>query len=71
MAQPTLDDIRAWPAAVSIPKACTAYGIGRTHGYELARRGEFPAKVIRAGGRFVVVTATILRQLSDSDTLAA
>jgi hypothetical protein len=27
-------------------------------------RGEFPARVIKAGGRYVVVTADIIRQLS-------
>jgi hypothetical protein len=63
-AAPTLDEIRQWPAAVSIALASSAYGISRSHGFELARRGEFPARVIRAGGRYVVVTADIVRGLS-------
>lgn len=67
MTQPTLDDIRRWPAAVSITAAATAYGISRSHAYELASRGEFPARTIRAGSRYVVVTADIIRQLSASD----
>lgn len=64
MSAPTLDEIRTWPAAISIPVACTAYGFSRSHGYELAHRGEFPARLIRAGSRWVVVTADLIRCLS-------
>lgn len=67
MSQPTLDEIRSWPAAVSIALASSAYGFSRSHGYELAARGEFPAKTISAGHRLIVVTADIVRQLSASD----
>jgi predicted DNA-binding transcriptional regulator AlpA len=66
MTQPTLDDIHRWPAAVSIAVASSAYGFSRSHGYDLAARGEFPARVIRCGSRLVVVTADIIRQLSAS-----
>jgi predicted DNA-binding transcriptional regulator AlpA len=62
--RPTLDEIRGWPASVTIPLACTAYGISRSHGYELVARQEFPARVIRLGERLVVVTADIIRSLS-------
>lgn len=62
--RPTLAEIRAWPASVSIPLASTAFGFSRSHGFELAARGEFPAKVIRAGGRWLVVTASIVSALS-------
>ena len=65
--RPTLDEIRRWPAAVALPLACSAYGISRSHGYELAARGEFPARVIRVGARVVVVTADIIRSLSAAD----
>ncbi len=68
MRQPTLEEIRAWPAAVSIGVASTAYGISRSHGYDLAARGEFPARTIRCGARWVVVTADIVRQLSPGGT---
>lgn len=61
---PTLAAIRGWPAAVPVPQACTAFGISRSHGFELVKRGEFPAKVIKAGGRYVVVTASIIDSLS-------
>ena len=73
IAQPTLDEIRQWPAAVTITRASAAFGISRSCGFELAKRGQFPAKVIKAGGRWCVVTADIVRQLSagDRDTDAA
>ena len=64
---PTLEDIRRWPAAVSVARASRAYGFSRSHGYELAARGEFPAKTILAGRRLIVVTADIVRQLSSSE----
>lgn len=62
-AAPTLAQIAKWPATVDLPTAGTAYGISRAHAYELVKRGEFPARVIKAGGRYVVVTASILRSL--------
>lgn len=62
--RPTLGEIRSWLASVSVARASTAYGISRSHGYELAAKGEFPARVIRCGSRLIVVTADILRQLS-------
>jgi hypothetical protein len=61
--QPTLEEIQHWPASVSIPQACTAFGLSKSHGYELAQRDEFPARCIRAGGRWVVVTADVIRLL--------
>jgi predicted DNA-binding transcriptional regulator AlpA len=67
MTRPTFDEICRWPAAVTLPLACTAYGISRSHGYELAARGEFPAQIIRVGARVVVVTADIIRSLSAAD----
>jgi hypothetical protein len=62
--RPTLDEIRLWPAAVSIPRGSAAFGFSRSHGFELAKRGEFPARIIKAGGRWVVVTADLIRVLS-------
>lgn len=66
-AGPTLDDIRSWPAAVSVPRAAAALGISRSVSYELVRRSEFPVRTIRAGGRYVVVTDDLIRVLSSSD----
>ena len=41
------------PLTITIEEACRLYGIGRTLGYELARRGELPG-VIRLGRRLLV-----------------
>lgn len=60
---PTLDEIRSWPATVSMPTACSALGIGKSCGYDAARRGEFPARVIKVGGRVRVCTASLLQVL--------
>ena len=38
---------------MTVEEACRLYGIGRTLGYELARRGELPG-VIRLGRRLLV-----------------
>jgi predicted DNA-binding transcriptional regulator AlpA len=65
MTPPTLDEIRRWPATVDVPKAATAFGVSRSHAYELITLGDFPAKVLRVGGRYRVITASIVRALSD------
>jgi hypothetical protein len=62
--RPTLDQVRQWPATVGIPSASAALGISRSHGYELATRDEFPARLIRAGGRVLVITADLINLLS-------
>ena len=63
MTGPTADEIRAWPATVDPATAATAFGISRSYAYELVRRGEFPAKVLRVGRKQRVITADILRAL--------
>jgi predicted DNA-binding transcriptional regulator AlpA len=60
---PTLNDVRQWPATVDVPSACRALGISRSHGYDAVASGKFPARVIRVGRRFRVVTADLVRLL--------
>ena len=60
---PTLAEIRQWPATVSVPTACASLGIGRSHGYELVRRGEFPVRTVALGRSCRVITADLLRLL--------
>jgi predicted DNA-binding transcriptional regulator AlpA len=62
---PTLPEVRQWPANVSVPMAAAAFGISRSHAYDLVARGEFPAKMIQLGNRYRVITASIIRALSD------
>ena len=62
---PTLAEIREqWPAAVDVPNAGAAFGLSRSHAYELVARGEFPAIVIKLGSRYRVLTESIIRVLS-------
>lgn len=62
---PTLAEVRQWPATVDVPTAGRAFGLSRSHSYESFKRGEFPAKVIKVGSRYRVVTASIVRALSE------
>jgi predicted DNA-binding transcriptional regulator AlpA len=50
---------------VDVPTAAAAFGISRSHAYELIIRDEFPAKVIRVGNRYRVITASVIRAPSD------
>lgn len=63
----TLDDIRSWPPTVDIPTASKPLGISRSYGFELAKRGEFPCRVITVGNRLRVVTASLLALLDDDE----
>jgi hypothetical protein len=59
----TLEEIRNGPAVTPVAVASADLGFSKSHGFELVRRGEFPAKVITAGRRYVVVTASLVRVL--------
>lgn len=59
----TRSELLALPASVDIITAGRAFAIGRTTAYALARTGDFPCKVIRAGKSYRVVTADLLRVL--------
>lgn len=63
-AAPTLDEIRAWPATVDIPTAARVYDLSRATAFRLARCGEFPARVLKVGSRYRVVTASIVATLA-------
>jgi hypothetical protein len=60
-------EIRALPASVPFPLACRALNIGRTLGYELAKAGEFPVKVIPVGKKFKVPRSAIFKELGIID----
>ncbi|WP_225878483.1 DNA-binding protein [Spongiactinospora rosea] len=51
------------PVVVDLPTAGRALGLGRTISYQLARRGEFPCRVLRAGTAYRVCTADLLALL--------
>jgi hypothetical protein len=59
----TLAEIAELPAATDLVTAGQALGIGRTKAYELARAGQFPCPVIRAGKAWLVPVAGLLAVL--------
>ncbi|MFJ2708869.1 DNA-binding protein [Streptomyces sp. NPDC087428] len=59
----TRDELLSLPASVDIVTAGRAFGVGRTTAYSLARSGEFPCQVIRAGRAYRAITADLLRVL--------
>ena len=58
----TLAQLRA-TATVDLMTAAAALGLGRTKAYELARRGQFPCRVIRIGGAYRIPTPGLLELL--------
>lgn len=62
--QPTLADVRKWPATVSLPKAASALGCSARHLQERVKRGDSPVKTLPFGNRNVVITADLIRLLS-------
>ena len=58
------------PVTVDLMTAARAFGIGRTVAYALAKAGQFPCRVFRAGGRYVVARGDLLRALGATDSAA-
>ncbi|MFG3287217.1 helix-turn-helix domain-containing protein [Streptomyces sp. NPDC048179] len=56
-------ELLALPATTDVETAGRAFGLGRTTAYALARSGEFPCAIVRAGRGYRVVTADLLRVL--------
>ena len=59
----TRAEILALPVVVDVSTAARALGLGRSTAYELARRDEFPCRVIRVGSSYRIPTAELLRVL--------
>ena len=59
----TLAEIAGLPAVTNLVTAGRALGLGRTKAYELARAGQFPCPVIRAGNTWLVPTPGLLTLL--------
>jgi hypothetical protein len=62
MIRVTIAQLRATPT-VDLMTAAAALGLGRTKAYELARRAQFPCRVIRIGEIYRVPTAGLLELL--------
>ena len=59
----TLAELLALPLMVDVSTAARALGLSRSTGYELARRGDFPCRVLHVGSSYRVPTAELLRVL--------
>jgi len=62
MIRVTIAQLRATPT-VDLMTAAAALGLGRTKAYELARRAQFPCRVIRIGEVYRVPTSGLLELL--------
>ncbi|MFF8491569.1 hypothetical protein ACF06O_12075 [Streptomyces albidoflavus] len=56
-------ELMGLPVAVDLETGNRALGRGRSKGYELAKRGQYPCKVLRLGNAYRVVTADLLALL--------
>ncbi|MCX5377554.1 hypothetical protein [Streptomyces sp. NBC_00091] len=57
------DQLLALPVSIDLEAGNRALGIGRSKGYELAKRDQYPCKVLRVGNGYRVVTADLLNLL--------
>ncbi|MGW5344296.1 hypothetical protein [Streptomyces sp. NPDC004050] len=57
------EEILALPASIDLDTSNRALGLGRSKGYELAKRGEYPCKVLRLSKAYRVVTADLVNLL--------
>lgn len=58
--------ITADKATSSIEEACARLGIGRSLGYQLAREGRFPVRILRIGRLYRVPRAELARLLGET-----
>jgi hypothetical protein len=58
-----LADLADLPASFDVVTAGRYFGLGRTVSYRLARSGDFPAPVLRLGGRLIVTKAALCAAL--------
>lgn len=64
---PSVEQIRQWPATVPLwPEGASVFDVSRTTAYDLARRGEFPVRVLPLGRLLRVCTADLLAAVGAS-----
>lgn len=59
----TRTELLALPAAIDLDTGNRALALGRSKGYELAKRDLYPCRVLRLGNAYRVITADLLRVL--------
>lgn len=60
---PTLDEIRTWPAAISVEEAARALRVSRSALYARIAEGNAPVETIEMGRSVRVVTASLVARL--------
>lgn len=69
---PTPAQIQAWPVIVPFwPDAASAFDLGRSTAYRLARAGEFPCPVLKLGGSLKVTRASVMAALSIPEAVSS
>lgn len=63
----SVDELLALPVSVDLLTAGRAFGLGRTKAFDLAKRGEFPCRVIKVGPKYRVPRSGILEALNIQD----
>ena len=59
----TVEDVRALGVTTDVPTAGSVLGLGSTQSREMARRGEFPCRVLSLGRLRRVIVADLLTLL--------
>ncbi|MFG2640806.1 hypothetical protein ACGFYP_07490 [Streptomyces sp. NPDC048370] len=62
------EDARRLPVSFGLDTANRALSLGRAKGYDLAKRGEYPIRVLRIGNAYRVTRADLLSLLGIADT---
>lgn len=62
------DDIRVGPPTLDVATAGRLLGISRSYAFELAKRGEFPCRLLKVGTRWRVPRSALLELLEGSPT---
>ncbi|WP_019547872.1 hypothetical protein [Streptomyces sulphureus] len=52
-------ELLALPAAIDLETSNRALALGRSKGYDLAQRGQYPCRLLRLGNAYRVVTAEL------------
>lgn len=66
--RPTLGDLRSEPTTINLSRACEYIGVSRSMGYDLAKEGNFPVRVLRIGTSYKIATADLMRYLGAAVT---
>lgn len=63
----THEELAALPVSFSLEVANRALSLGRSTGYALAKRGQYPIRVLRLGRQYRCTRYDLLRYLRDDD----